>query len=81
MFRELLQNSDDAEARSVEIRFQTGAYLSRENGNDVQSDKPGREDLPDLKTAFVCGYHSIPLMIVFLKYTITCVGPPMDAQE
>jgi len=53
VFRELLQNSDDAEARSVEIRFETGAYLSRENGDDLQSDKPEREDLPDLKTAVV----------------------------
>jgi len=43
VFRELLQNSDDAEARSVEIRFETEAYLSRENGNDPQH-------LPNLKT-------------------------------
>ena len=55
VFRELLQNSDDAEARSVEIRFETEAYLSRENGDDLQSDKPVREDLPDLKTAVACG--------------------------
>ncbi|KAF8497439.1 hypothetical protein F5888DRAFT_1634399 [Russula emetica] len=54
VFRELLQNSDDAEARSVEIRFETAAYLSRENGDDLQSDKPEREDLPDLKTAVAC---------------------------
>jgi hypothetical protein len=56
VFRELLQNSDDAEARSVEIRFETGAYLSRENGDDLQSDKPEREVLPDLKTAVACGF-------------------------
>jgi hypothetical protein len=55
VFRELLQNADDAEARSVEIRFETGAYLSREKGDDLQSDKPEQEDLPDLKTAVVCG--------------------------
>jgi hypothetical protein len=55
VFRELLQNVDDAEARSVEIRFETEAYLSREKGDDVQSDEPERGDLPDLKTAVVCG--------------------------
>jgi hypothetical protein len=55
VFRELLQNSDDAEARSVEIRFETEAYLSRENGDDLQSVKPLRENLPDLKTAVACG--------------------------
>jgi hypothetical protein len=55
VFRELLQNSDDAEARSVEIRFETKAYLSRENGDDLQSDNPERENLPDLKTAVACG--------------------------
>jgi hypothetical protein len=55
VFRELLQNSDDAEARSVEIRFETEAYLSREKGDDLQSDKSKREDLPDLKSAVACG--------------------------
>jgi len=55
VFRELLQNADDAEARSVEIRFETEAYLCREKGDDLQSDKPERGDLPDLKTAVVCG--------------------------
>jgi len=53
VFREVLQNSDDAEARSVEIRFETGAYMSREIGDDLKSDKPEREDLPDLQTAVV----------------------------
>ena len=55
VFRELLQNSDDAEARSVEIRFETGAYLSRKNGDDFRSFKPEREDLSDLKTTSACG--------------------------
>jgi hypothetical protein len=55
VFREVLQNSDDANARSVEIRFETGAYLSREIGDDLKSDKPEREDLPDLQTAVACG--------------------------
>ena len=58
MFRELLQNSDDAGARSAEIRFETERYLSREKGEDTQSEGPEQEDLPDLKTAvarsFLC---------------------------
>ncbi len=54
VFRELLQNSDDAGSRSVEIRFETGTYLSREKGVNSQSYK--HEDLPDLKTAAVCGF-------------------------
>ena len=49
MFRELLQNSDDAGARSVEIWFETEQYLSREKDDDI--DEPKQEDLPDLKTA------------------------------
>jgi hypothetical protein len=50
VFRELLQNSDDAGARSVEIRFETKEHLSREKG-DGQADKPKQEEVPDLKTA------------------------------
>ncbi|KAF8497460.1 hypothetical protein F5888DRAFT_1613660, partial [Russula emetica] len=51
VFRELLQNSDDAGARSVEIRFETEEYLSREEDDDTQSDGSEQEDVPDLKTA------------------------------
>jgi hypothetical protein len=54
VFRELLQNADDAEARSVEIRFETEAYLSREKAGKARSDKSARGDLPDLKNAVVC---------------------------
>ncbi|KAH9177930.1 hypothetical protein EDB89DRAFT_1844068, partial [Lactarius sanguifluus] len=50
VFRELLQNSDDAGAHSVEIRFETQNYLFREKRSDVDLDK---EDLPNLKTAVV----------------------------
>ena len=31
MFRELLQNSDDAKSSTVEIRFETKDYLDAEN--------------------------------------------------
>ena len=42
VFRGLLQNLDDAEAHPVEIRFETRVDLSRDKGDNVQSDKPGR---------------------------------------
>jgi len=72
VFRELLQNSDDARARSVEIRFETKEDQSREES----------EDLPDLKTAVACGFPSVNLMGVFIAYlTIARTGPPMDVQE
>lgn len=53
VFRELLQNSDDAGAHSVEIRFETESYLSREKRSDVEPDESLKEDLPNLKTALV----------------------------
>ena len=79
MFRELLQNSDDAGARSVEIRFETEEYLSREEDDDTQSDESEQEGLPDLKTAVACGLLSPDLMGAFLAYlTVARTGPPMD---
>jgi len=44
VFRELLQNSDDAESKTVEIRFETETVG---NGQSTES------DLPNLKTANV----------------------------
>lgn len=55
MFRELLQNSDDAGARSVEIHFETERYLSRGKGGDIHKpDDTEQVNLPDLKTAVAC---------------------------
>ncbi|KIM45164.1 hypothetical protein M413DRAFT_428973 [Hebeloma cylindrosporum] len=57
VFRELLQNSDDARSAAVEIRFETQAFLSTKTGdidigNSVTS--PNLEtQLPDLKTTHV----------------------------
>ena len=59
MFRELLQNSDDAGARSAEIRFETEEYLSREKRNDTPPDESKQGNLPDLKTAVVCGSFGV----------------------
>ncbi|KAF8170185.1 hypothetical protein K438DRAFT_1909340 [Mycena galopus ATCC 62051] len=49
VFRELLQNSDDAQSKRVEIRFQTQAALSADGvaGGDLAE----TQALPDLKTA------------------------------
>ncbi|KAH9953159.1 hypothetical protein BC827DRAFT_1380025 [Russula dissimulans] len=53
VFRELLQNSDDAESHSAEIRFETGGYISRDKGSEPQPDHSQQGHLPDLKTAVV----------------------------
>ncbi|KAG6335719.1 hypothetical protein ID866_3377 [Astraeus odoratus] len=50
VFRELLQNSDDAGSSAAEIRFETASYLRRKEGG-VGNDNP--HTLPDLKTALV----------------------------
>ncbi|KAG1888113.1 hypothetical protein F4604DRAFT_1715581 [Suillus subluteus] len=49
VFRELLQNSDDAQSSAVEIHFETEEYLRRKNGKDAvqPEDDVG---FPDLKT-------------------------------
>ncbi|KIK92678.1 hypothetical protein PAXRUDRAFT_829728 [Paxillus rubicundulus Ve08.2h10] len=50
VFRELLQNSDDAQSSAVEIRFETAEYLH------LKSEKEqgvGPRALPDLKSSFV----------------------------
>ncbi|PPQ89567.1 hypothetical protein CVT25_012239 [Psilocybe cyanescens] len=55
VFRELLQNSDDAQSEAVEIRFETQAYIDRKSGADNSIDIPDSSSshLPDLRTALV----------------------------
>ena len=57
MFRELLQNSDDASSQTVEIRFETKRHIDRsKSGKDQATPLPdGR--LPNLKTALVRGFY------------------------
>ncbi|KAF8629109.1 hypothetical protein AX17_005695 [Amanita inopinata Kibby_2008] len=52
VFRELLQNSDDAEARAVEIHFETENHVDHEGGGPDQEViySPNEKNLPDLKT-------------------------------
>jgi hypothetical protein len=56
VFRELLQNSDDASSSAVEIHFETEAYVKRHGaGGAAESinEAAKLEKLPDLKTAVV----------------------------
>lgn len=49
VFRELLQNSDDAESKTVEIKFQT--ETTQNGGMHVYCDDTAEQTLPDLSTA------------------------------
>ncbi|KAK7445396.1 hypothetical protein VKT23_014813 [Stygiomarasmius scandens] len=54
VFRELLQNSDDAQSKAVEIRFETKKYIeSRSSGSSHDDIDSAGRSLPDLKTAVV----------------------------
>jgi hypothetical protein len=54
VFRELLQNSDDAQSKTVEIIFETRSYLDRNTGEGVNSSTPAPEEpLPNLETTVV----------------------------
>ena len=56
VFRELLQNSDDAQSKVVEIRFETQNYLERTGGDGASLERiatPSAMSLPDLKTTNV----------------------------
>ena len=55
VFRELLQNSDDASSKAVEIRFETRDYIERMRSSEDQAPPLVNDRLPDLKTASVCG--------------------------
>ncbi len=51
----MLQNSDDAQSKAVEIHFETQDYVDRKEGKHVQQVPGGSTvELPDLKTTLVC---------------------------
>ena len=64
VFRELLQNSDDAVSTAVEIHFETAAYLDRrDRGEDI----PDATTLPDLKSTPVLAFgpsHVHPVLLI-----------------
>jgi hypothetical protein len=55
VFRELLQNSDDAQSTAVEIHFETQSFIDKRNGGNNLEQQPlaRRHVLPNLKTALV----------------------------
>lgn len=53
VFRELLQNSDDAHATAVEIRFETQAFLDKKDVSSLISQEHSSDTLPDLRTVVV----------------------------
>jgi hypothetical protein len=66
VFRELLQNSDDAQSEAVDIRFETQGFLSTKTGDtDIRSSvvPPDSEaELSDLRTTHV-SYNLLPCLI------------------
>lgn len=62
VFRELLQNSDDAKAKEVEIRFETKEFRDRiAEGASSEQHEPASVGLPDLRTTPVCAYATAAL--------------------
>ena len=60
VFRELLQNSDDARSSAVEIRFETASYL-RPKGEGGESNTV--EKLPDLICTPVRDFREFHLVL------------------
>ena len=53
VFRELLQNSDDAQSKAVEIRFETEGHLDRSGTSLERTHSPSALSLPNLTTTIV----------------------------
>lgn len=72
VFRELLQNSDDAGATTVEIHFETQAYMSSKGASSTNGQNEGLGEkvvarkLPDLKSAMVRICHVSLAWIVLM---------------
>lgn len=57
VFRELLQNSDDAQATAVEIRFETQSFLDlKDLSLRREPQEPLSGALPDLRTALASNH-------------------------
>ena len=81
VFRELLQNSDDASSKAVEIHFETKPYVTKQEAGETVNapvaDDGAVEKLPDLKTAIVCP-RQCPIQWLTDR---ACTGSPVDIQE
>jgi len=73
VFRELLQNSDDAQSEVAEIRFETKAFLDKRNaeaeaeaGISPNVSEP-IDQLPDLKTVHVRHFARSPVVVRFKR--------------
>jgi len=64
VFRELLQNSDDAQSKAVEIRFETQPFIDRKSSKAAGDEvvEVSKFPLPDLKTAHVGFLTSTPII-------------------
>jgi hypothetical protein len=69
VFRELLQNSDDASSKAVEIRFETKKYIDGNHPSQFQAPPSLNERLPDLKTALVRNLSSLSLLSPLIAYS------------
>ena len=76
VFRELLQNSDDARSDAVEVHFDTAAYLDRRDRRAEIIDIP---TLPDLESISVIGARSLPYPPYFADLILQ--GYAMDFQK
>lgn len=72
VFRELLQNSDDAASKAVEIHFETQRYLDcKGNETSYASDIP-KLKTEQVKTLYTCRFWLLPKRLL---------GRSVDLQE
>jgi hypothetical protein len=73
-----LQNSDDAQSKAVEIRFETQKYTDKKAEMQISGRSDGgTESLPDLKTTPVCD-----LTFSLIVLNLACrTGSSLDIQE
>jgi hypothetical protein len=84
VFRELLQNSDDAQSKAVEIHFETKQFIDRKNSVSNLSGTGGKDSvtevLPDLKTALVCE-HPFRLDKCYSNFCDRFISGPLRITE
>jgi hypothetical protein len=73
VFRELLQNSDDAQSSAVELYFETGEYLRRKSNKDTIQPEDNAQ-FPNLKATQV-RFDIIVLLYSFISHHRLLSGP------